>query len=55
MCVLLLLLAACGPGDAGGGGEGRAPGAPTGGTAEAGTATSVHVMWNALPRSGERI
>lgn len=31
------------------GGEGRAPGAPTGVTAEAGSATSVHVMWNAVP------
>src|SRR5690606_24767279 len=55
LCALLLLLAACGPGDTGGGGEGRAPGAPTGVTAEAGTATTVHVMWNALPRSEERI
>lgn len=55
LCALLLLLTACGPGDTGGGGEGRAPGAPTGVTAEAGTATSVHVMWNALPRSEERI
>ncbi|OOQ55093.1 hydrolase [Streptomyces antibioticus] len=33
---------------AGGGDEGRAPGAPTGVTAEAGSATSVHVMWNAV-------
>nr|WP_310432145.1 fibronectin type III domain-containing protein [Streptomyces sp. 3330] len=28
--------------------DGRAPGAPTGVTAEAGSATSVHVMWNAV-------
>ncbi|MFI1926189.1 fibronectin type III domain-containing protein [Streptomyces sp. NPDC020377] len=28
--------------------EGGAPGAPTGVTAEAGSATSVHVMWNAV-------
>ncbi|MFI7501496.1 fibronectin type III domain-containing protein [Streptomyces sp. NPDC049687] len=34
---------------AGGGDEGRAPGAPTGVTARAGSATSVHVMWNAVP------
>jgi chitodextrinase len=29
--------------------EGRAPGAPTGVTAAAGSATSVHVMWNDVP------
>ncbi|MEV5906915.1 fibronectin type III domain-containing protein, partial [Streptomyces sp. NPDC052127] len=28
--------------------EGGAPGAPTGVTAQAGSATSVHVMWNAV-------
>ncbi|OQR62125.1 hydrolase [Streptomyces maremycinicus] len=28
--------------------DGRAPGAPTGVTAQAGSATSVHVMWNAV-------
>ncbi|WP_344632048.1 fibronectin type III domain-containing protein [Streptomyces glaucosporus] len=37
-----LLLAACGPGGA----DGRPPSAPTGVTAQAGGATSVHVMWN---------
>ncbi|CAL9610675.1 hypothetical protein SUDANB70_05651 [Streptomyces sp. enrichment culture] len=56
LCALLLLLAACGPGGSGdrAGDEGRLPGAPTGVTAEAGSATSVHVMWNALsPADGE--
>lgn len=46
---ILLLLTSCrwgGAHDDGGGG--RPPGAPTGVTAEAGSATSVHVMWNAV-------
>ncbi|WP_371238176.1 fibronectin type III domain-containing protein [Streptomyces pimonensis] len=46
---VLLLLTSCrwgGPDD-GAGGE-RPPGAPTGVTAEAGSATSVHVMWNTV-------
>ncbi|MEU2424292.1 fibronectin type III domain-containing protein [Streptomyces sp. NPDC007851] len=45
----LLFLTSCGPGGAAGGDSGRLPGAPTGVTAAAGSATSVHVMWNALP------
>ncbi|WP_250401773.1 fibronectin type III domain-containing protein [Streptomyces cellostaticus] len=45
---VLLLVASCGWGGADGGGDGRAPGAPTGVTAAAGSATSVHVMWNAV-------
>lgn len=44
-----ILALCCGCAAPGGGDEGRAPGAPTGVTAEAGSATSVHVMWNALP------
>ncbi|MFD0313176.1 fibronectin type III domain-containing protein [Streptomyces flavalbus] len=48
VCGTLLLVASC----AWGGGSGdtgeRPPGAPTGVTAEAGSATSVHVMWNAV-------
>ncbi|WP_181808684.1 fibronectin type III domain-containing protein, partial [Streptomyces shenzhenensis] len=44
----LLLVTSCGRG---GGDSGRLPGAPTGVTAAAGSATSVHVMWNALPDS----
>ncbi|MFI9756929.1 fibronectin type III domain-containing protein [Streptomyces sp. NPDC051963] len=44
----LTLVASCGwGGKADGGGE-RLPGAPVGVTAEAGSATSVHVMWNAV-------
>ena len=46
LCGLVLTLACgCATGD---GDEGRAPGAPTGVTAQAGSATSVHVMWNAV-------
>ncbi|MCT7354148.1 fibronectin type III domain-containing protein, partial [Streptomyces sp. 15-116A] len=45
---LLLLTGACGWGASGSGDGGRPPGAPTGVTAEAGSATSVHVMWNAV-------
>ncbi|MFI1167576.1 fibronectin type III domain-containing protein [Streptomyces sp. NPDC020801] len=45
----LVLLAAWGRGTADGGGNGgRLPGAPAGVTAAAGSATSVHVMWNAV-------
>ncbi|MPY35607.1 fibronectin type III domain-containing protein [Streptomyces adustus] len=44
----LLLVASCGwPGAEEE--SGRMPGAPTGVTAVAGSATSVHVMWNAVP------
>ncbi|MER6983995.1 fibronectin type III domain-containing protein [Streptomyces carpinensis] len=43
----LALLAACGR-SAADDGEGGAPGPPTGVTAAAGSATSVHVMWNAV-------
>ncbi|MEW2133848.1 fibronectin type III domain-containing protein [Streptomyces sp. NPDC005435] len=44
----LLPALACGRTDGGAGDDGRTPGAPTGVTAIAGSATSVHVMWNAL-------
>ncbi|MEU0005625.1 fibronectin type III domain-containing protein [Streptomyces sp. NPDC006314] len=47
VCGVLLLVASCGS-RAAGSDEGRAPGAPTGVTAVAGSATSVHVMWNAV-------
>ncbi|MEV4788743.1 fibronectin type III domain-containing protein [Streptomyces tuirus] len=51
LCGALLLLASCGWAGA----EERdgvgLPGAPTGVTAEAGSATSVHVMWNATARA----
>ncbi|MFF0096406.1 fibronectin type III domain-containing protein [Streptomyces canus] len=48
LCALLALLTSC----AWGGGDdesGRLPAAPVGVTAAAGSATSVHVMWNAVP------
>ncbi|MDT0611793.1 fibronectin type III domain-containing protein [Streptomyces lancefieldiae] len=47
LCGTLVLVTSCGwgVGDDGGGGL---PGAPTGVTAEAGSATTVHVMWNTV-------
>ncbi|MFF1280349.1 fibronectin type III domain-containing protein [Streptomyces sp. NPDC058299] len=48
-CGALLFAVSCGWGRTGEADEGRAPGAPAGVTATAGSATSVHVMWNALP------
>ncbi|MEU4932481.1 fibronectin type III domain-containing protein [Streptomyces yokosukanensis] len=50
VCGALLLVASCGWGRPDGD-EGRAPGPPTGVTAQAGSATSVHVMWNAVSDS----
>ncbi|CAL9658992.1 fibronectin type III domain-containing protein [Streptomyces sp. enrichment culture] len=51
-CGALLLLTSCGWGSAadgdGDGGGGGLPAVPTGVTAEAGSATTVHVMWNAV-------
>lgn len=44
----LALVTACGWGGAADDGGERPPGAPTGVTAQAGSATSVHVMWNAV-------
>ncbi|MEU9480979.1 fibronectin type III domain-containing protein [Streptomyces sp. NPDC048191] len=49
VCGALLLVTSCGWDRPDEGDEGRAPGAPTGITAQAGSATSVHVMWNAVP------
>jgi chitodextrinase len=48
-CGALLLVASCGWGRAADVDDGRSPGAPTGVTAGAGSATTVHVMWNAVP------
>ncbi|MEV5431620.1 fibronectin type III domain-containing protein [Streptomyces sp. NPDC052701] len=48
LCGALLLATSCGWGGTGGEDGGRLPAAPTGVTAEAGSATSVHVMWNAV-------
>ncbi|MGW3103863.1 fibronectin type III domain-containing protein [Streptomyces sp. NPDC001100] len=47
-CAALLLLTSCGTG---GDGDGHAPGAPVGVTAAAGSATSVHVMWDVVTAS----
>lgn len=53
VCGALLLVVSCGWSRADDG-EGRMPGAPAGVTAAAGSATSVHVMWNAAPDAGVR-
>ncbi|GHF55091.1 hydrolase [Streptomyces griseosporeus] len=47
-CGCLLLAAGCGWAGSDDTDGGRQPGAPTGVTAAAGSATSVHVMWNAV-------
>ncbi|MFF5103940.1 fibronectin type III domain-containing protein [Streptomyces sp. NPDC000134] len=47
-CAAAALVASCGRGAADDAGDGPLPGAPTGVTAEAGSAHSVHVMWNAI-------
>ncbi|MFE6175574.1 fibronectin type III domain-containing protein [Streptomyces sp. NPDC056464] len=49
---LALLLSSCAWGATDGDGGGRLPGAPTGVTAAAGSATSVHVMWSAVSADG---
>ncbi|NEE06686.1 fibronectin type III domain-containing protein [Streptomyces sp. SID7499] len=51
LCGALFLLASCGWAGAEDGDGIGVPGAPTGVTAAAGTATSVHVMWNATARA----
>lgn len=51
LCGALLLLASCGWAGADERDGVRVPGAPTGVTAAAGSATSVHVMWNATARA----
>nr|WP_199832425.1 fibronectin type III domain-containing protein [Streptomyces pactum] len=49
LCGALALVTSCGWGTGDDGdGSGAPPGAPTGVTAEAGSATTVHVMWNAV-------
>lgn len=47
LCCALALVASCGWAGTEEGDDGAVPGAPTGVTAAAGSATSVHVMWNA--------
>ncbi|QWB27714.1 MULTISPECIES: fibronectin type III domain-containing protein [Streptomyces] len=51
LCGALALLAACGWTGAEDKDVGGEPGAPTGVTAQAGSATSVHVMWNVTARA----
>ncbi|WP_432118580.1 fibronectin type III domain-containing protein [Streptomyces sp. bgisy032] len=51
LCATLTLVTSCGWAGTGRGDGGSPPGAPTGVTAEAGSATSVHVMWNATARA----
>ncbi|MGW5213557.1 fibronectin type III domain-containing protein [Streptomyces sp. NPDC004051] len=58
LCGGLLLIVSCGgggSGDGNGNGGERPPGAPTGVTAEAGSATSVHVMWNTVALAGAEV
>ncbi|MFI1959051.1 fibronectin type III domain-containing protein [Streptomyces althioticus] len=55
LCAVVLLAVSCrwgGQDDAGGE---RPPGAPTGVTAQAGSATSVHVMWNRTAPAGSGV
>ncbi|MFE7896825.1 fibronectin type III domain-containing protein [Streptomyces sp. NPDC057424] len=51
LCAALALVASCGRAGASGEDGGSPPGAPRGVTATAGTATSVHVMWNTTARA----
>lgn len=55
LCGVLLLVASCRWGGSDDTGGERPPGAPTGVTAEAGSATSVHVMWNAVAAAEARV
>ncbi|MGY0065694.1 fibronectin type III domain-containing protein [Streptomyces sp. QTS137] len=53
---VLLLVVSCGGGSGAGTGDGeQPPGAPAGVTAEAGSATSVHVMWNTVVAPSARV
>ncbi|WP_309097870.1 fibronectin type III domain-containing protein [Streptomyces sp.] len=51
LCATAALVASCGWAGTGEDDAGSPPGAPTGVTAAAGSATSVHVMWNATERA----
>ncbi|WP_406729909.1 fibronectin type III domain-containing protein [Streptomyces sp. GD-15H] len=56
LCGGLLLIVSCGGSGSGSGSGGeRPPGAPTGVTAEAGSATSVHVMWNTVAAASTEV
>ncbi|GHB39674.1 hydrolase [Streptomyces viridiviolaceus] len=48
LCGALAVITSCGWNSGGDGENGRLPAAPNGVTAAAGSATSVHVMWNAI-------
>lgn len=49
LCAALVFVGSCGWGGPDGAESGRLPAAPVGVTAAAGSASSVHVMWNAVP------
>jgi chitodextrinase len=53
--VTMVLLTSCGGAAAGEEDGGRLPAAPAGVTAQAGSATSVHVMWNRVTDNGSRV
>ncbi|MFF1277917.1 fibronectin type III domain-containing protein [Streptomyces marokkonensis] len=55
LCGALLLVVSCRWGGSQESGGERPPGAPTGVTAEAGSATSVHVMWNAVAAADAKV
>ncbi len=55
LCGVLLLVASCRAGGSDGVRTERPPAAPTGVTAEAGSATGVHVMWNAAAASDAEV
>ncbi|WP_431995736.1 fibronectin type III domain-containing protein [Streptomyces griseoflavus] len=55
LCGVLLLVASCRWGGSGEAASERLPAAPTGVTAEAGSATGVHVMWNAVTATDAKV
>lgn len=55
LCAVVLLAASCRWGAPDDTGDERPPGAPTGVTAQAGSATSVHVMWNRVAQAASAV
>ncbi|MGM7446673.1 fibronectin type III domain-containing protein, partial [Streptomyces tunisiensis] len=55
LCAVVLLTVSCRWGGQDDTGGERPPGAPTGVTAQAGSATSVHVMWNRAGPAGSKV
>ncbi len=55
LCAVVLLAVSCRWGGQDAPGGERPPGAPTGVTAEAGSSTSVHVMWNRAAPAGSEV